>query len=48
MGLSSLIKTSNIDIKNISIPGGDVLRRPIYTSAVAYYKLVDMFKSINR
>ena len=36
------------DIKNISIPGGDVLRRPIYTSAVAYYKLVDIFKSINR
>ena len=35
-------------IKNFSIPGGDFFRRPIYTSAVAFYKLQDMVKSINR
>ena len=29
-------------INHISIPGGDFLRRPIYASAVAYYKLLDM------
>ena len=35
-------------IKNFSIPGGDFLRRPIYTSAVGFYKFQDMIKSINR
>ncbi len=35
------------DIKNISIPGGDILRRPIYTSAIAYYKLIDNLKLFN-
>ena len=34
------------NIKNISIPGGDILRRPIYASAVAYYKLKD-FLNLN-
>jgi len=29
-------------IKHISIPGGDWLRRPIYTSAISYYKLRDL------
>ena len=28
-------------VKNYSIPGGDFLRRPIYTSAVAFYKFKD-------
>ena len=31
-------------IKNFSIPGGDFLRRPIYTSAIAYYKFLDTIK----
>ena len=30
-------------IKHISIPGGDFLRRPIYSSAIAYYQLRDIF-----
>ena len=30
-------------IKHISIPGGDYLSRPIYSSAIAYYKLRDFF-----
>ena len=34
------------DINNISIIGGDILRRPIYTSAIAYYKLKDTINSI--
>ena len=29
-------------IKNLSIPGGNLFRRPIYTSAVAYYKFMDL------
>ena len=33
------------DINNLYIPGGDFLRRPIYTSAVAYYKFIDFFKN---
>ena len=34
-------KSNNLisDIKHLSIPGGDYLRRPIYTSAIAYYKI---------
>ena len=35
-------------IKNFSIPGGDFFRRPIYTSAVAFYKLQDMLNSLYR
>ena len=34
-------------INNFSIPGGDYLRRPIYTSAVIYYKFLDFLKSFN-
>ncbi len=34
------------DINNISILGGDILRRPIYTSAIAYYKFKDTINSI--
>ena len=34
-------------INNFSIPGGDLFRRPIYTSAVAYYKFLDLLKSFN-
>ena len=30
-------------ISHISIPGGDFLRRPIYSAGVAYYKLRDLF-----
>ena len=33
------------DINNLYIPGGDFLRRPIYTSAVAYYKFIDFIKN---
>ena len=29
-------------IGHISIPGGDFLRRPIYASAIGYYKLLDL------
>ncbi|MDC0226636.1 FAD-binding oxidoreductase [Alphaproteobacteria bacterium] len=32
-------------IKHIYIPGGDALRRPIYSSAIFYYKLRDVLKS---
>ena len=35
------------DIKHFSIPGGDYLRRPIYTSAIAYYKIKDLLKLSN-
>ena len=35
------------EIKHLSIPFGEIMRRPIYTSAVAYYKFIDMLKSIN-
>ena len=35
-------------IKNLSILGGDLLRRPLYTSAVCYYKLQDMINLIIR
>ena len=31
-------------IKHITIPGGDLLRRPIYSSAIFYYKLRDAIK----
>ena len=34
-------------INNFSIPGGDLFRRPAYTSAVTYYKLLDFIKSFN-
>ena len=30
-------------IKHISIPGGDLMRRPIYSSAVGYFKFRDTF-----
>ena len=30
-------------IKHISIPGGDLIRRPIYSSAVGYFKFRDTF-----
>ena len=30
-------------IKHISIPGGDFMRRPIYTSAITFYKIKDLF-----
>ena len=30
-------------IKHFSIPGGDVMRRPIYTSAIFFYKIKDFF-----
>jgi len=30
-------------IKHISIPGGDFFRRPIYSAAIAYYKMRDIF-----
>ena len=36
------------NIKNFSILGGDLFRRPIYTSAVSFYKFQDMLKLINR
>ena len=29
-------------IKHISIPGGDFFRRPIYSAAIAYYKMRDI------
>ena len=29
-------------IKHLSIPGGDFFRRPIYSSAIAYYKIRDL------
>ena len=32
-------------IKHINIPGGNFLRRPIYSSAIFYYKLRDFFNS---
>ena len=35
------------DIKNLSIPGGDLMRRPIYSSAIAYYKMKDLIQSIS-
>ena len=35
------------DIENLSIPGGDLIRRPIYSSAIAYYKMKDLIQSIN-
>ena len=35
-------------IKNLSIFGGDLLRRPIYTSAVSYYKIHDKINLIIR
>ena len=31
-------------IKHLAIPGGDLLRRPIYSSAIAFYKLRDFLK----
>ena len=33
------------DIKHLKIPGGDYLRRPIYSSSIIYYRLMDF---INR
>ena len=30
-------------IKHISIPGGDFFRRPLYSTAIAYYKMRDIF-----
>ena len=30
-------------INHMSIPGGDFLRRPIYASAIGYYKFRDFF-----
>ena len=30
-------------IKHFSIPGVDILRRPIYTSAIIFYKIKDFF-----
>jgi gamma-glutamylputrescine oxidase len=30
-------------IKHLSIPGGDIIRRPIYTSAIIFYKIKDFF-----
>jgi len=30
-------------IKHLSIPGGDIMRRPIYASAIIYYKIKDFF-----
>tara|TARA_Y100000590_G_scaffold462181_1_gene625649 strand:- start:11000 stop:12325 length:1326 start_codon:yes stop_codon:yes gene_type:complete len=32
------------NIKNLSIPGGDFFRRPIYASAVGYYKIKDKLR----
>ena len=32
------------DIKHLIIPGGDLLRRPIYSSAIFYYKFRDFLK----
>ena len=32
-------------IKHVFIPGGDLLRRPIYSSAIFYYKLRDYLKN---
>ena len=29
-------------IRHITIPGGDILRRPIYAAGVAYYKIRDL------
>ena len=29
-------------IKHLSIPGGNILRRPMYSSAIFYYKLRDL------
>ena len=31
------------NIKHFTIPGGDFLRRPIYTSAITFYKIKDFF-----
>ena len=30
-------------IKHFSIPGADIMRRPIYTSAITFYKIKDFF-----
>ena len=30
-------------IKHFSIPGGDIMRRPIYASAITFYKIKDFF-----
>ena len=31
------------NIKHFTIPGGDFMRRPIYTSAITFYKIKDLF-----
>jgi len=31
------------NIKHFIIPGGDYMRRPIYTSAIIFYKIKDFF-----
>ena len=33
-------------IKHFSIPGGDFMRRPIYASAITFYKIKDFFNFI--
>ena len=33
-------------IKHLKIPGGNLLRRPIYSSAIIYYRAIDFFNRL--
>ena len=33
-------------IKHLKIPGGNILRRPIYSSAIIYYRAIDFLNRL--